>query len=103
MPENPFFKKDFQNRTYFTKISEYFWKILKGLIFLEELYKSRQILDELYYLVETFIKKAKNRLDGGLLEMQRRRQDFFGGTLLPLNGYHALPAGDPGGEAPPGW
>ena len=72
------------------------------MIFLEELYKSREISDELYYIVETFIKKAKkNGLDGGLLEMQRRGQDFFGGTLRPLKCYHAPPAGGPGGEGPP--
>ena len=44
----------------------FFENIFKILIFLEELYKSREIPDELYYLVETFIKKAKNGLDGGL-------------------------------------
>ena len=54
-------------------------KVFKILIFLEELYKSREIPDELYYVVETFIKKAKNCLAGGLLEMQRRGQDFFVG------------------------
>ena len=37
----------------------FFEIIFKILIFLEELYKSREIPDELYYLVETFIKKAK--------------------------------------------
>ena len=79
----------------------FFEKLFKIFIFLEELYKSREIPDEVYYLVETFIKKAKNCLDGGLLEMQRRRQDFFGGTLRPLKGYHAPPAGGPGGEGPP--
>ena len=70
---NPFFK----NRTFFlarrsiffqrkipkSDISQeflgFFEKIFKILIFLEELYKSREIPDELYYLVETFIKKAK--------------------------------------------
>ena len=74
-----FSKKKFQNRTYFTRISEFFEKIFKILIFLEDLYKSREIPHELYYIVETFIKKAQNGLDGGLLEMQRRRQNFFGG------------------------
>ena len=60
LPENPFFpKKKFQNRTYFTRISKFFEKIYKILIFLEELYKSREIPDELYYLVETFIKKSQ--------------------------------------------
>ena len=74
------------------------------MIFLEELYKSREISDELYYIVETFIKKAKkNGLDGGLLEMQRRGQDFFGGTLRPFKGYHAPPpAGGPWGGPPDG-
>ena len=79
----------------------FFEKIFKILIVLEELYKSRENPDELYYLVETFIKKAKNCLEGRLPAMQRRRQDLFGGTLRPLKGYHALPAGGPGGEGPP--
>ena len=34
-------------------------KLFKILIFLEELYKPREIPDELYYLLETFIKKPK--------------------------------------------
>ena len=29
-------------------------------------YKPREVHDEFYYLVETFIKKLKNGLDGGL-------------------------------------
>ena len=37
-----------------------------------------------------------------LQQGQRRRQDFFrGGTPRPLKGYHAPPAGGPGGEGPP--
>ena len=76
----------------------FFEKIFKILIFMEELYKYREIPDELYYLVETFI---KNGLDGLQLEMQKHRQVFFGGTLRPLKGYHAPPSGGPGGEGPP--
>ena len=64
-----FSKKNFENRTYFTRISEFFGKNFKNLIFLEGLGKSREIPNELYYLVETFIKKLKNGLDGGLLEI----------------------------------
>ena len=74
-----FFKEKFQNRTHFTRISAFFGKIFKSLIFLEELYKSREIPGEIYYRVDPFIKKAKKGLDGGLLEIQRRRRDFFGG------------------------
>ena len=56
LTENTFFldrkyifsNKNFKNRSYFTRISEYFGKIYRILIFLEELYKSRKIPDELY-------------------------------------------------------
>ena len=43
---------------------------------------------------------SKNGLDWELLEMQRRGQDFFGGTLRPFKGYHAPHAGCPGGQGP---
>ena len=33
--------------------------------------------------------------------MQRRRRDFFRGSLRPLKGYHAAPAGGSRGEGPP--
>ena len=55
-----FSNKNFKNRSYFTRIFEFFGKIYRILIFLEEMYKSREIPDELYYLVvEKFIKKPK--------------------------------------------
>ena len=102
---NPFFKNinifSCQKIDFFQRKNSKIGHISQEFLsFLEEMYKSREIPDELYYLVEKFIKKAKNGLDGGLLEMQMRRQDFFGGTLRPLKGYHAPPAGGPGGEGP---
>ena len=80
MPENPFFQRKNSKIGHISQaFLSFFEKIFKILIFLEELYKSREIPDELYYQVETFIKKSKIGLDGGLLEMQRRGQDLFGG------------------------
>ena len=59
----------------------FFEKISKILIFLEELYKSREIPDIIY--LRHLSKNPKNGLDGGLLAMQRRLQDFLGGGASP--------------------
>ena len=58
-----FSKKNFEKWAYFTGISEILKTILKISIFLEKPYKSREIPDEFYYLVEKFIKKLKNGLN----------------------------------------
>ena len=59
----------------------FFEKIFKILIFLEELYKSREIPDELYYLVETFIKKAKKLLRWRTTGNFEASPGFFSGRL----------------------
>ena len=57
---NPFFSK---NNLENWKFLQNFWvfskNYLKIVIFLEGPYKSREILDEFYYLVGKFIKKAQ--------------------------------------------
>ena len=70
------------------------------MIFLEELYKSIEISDELCYIVETFIKKAKKLFDGGLLEMEGRRQHFFRGGLSGHLKAMTRPRRGSGGEGP---
>ena len=66
-----FSKKNFENWTYFTRISEFFRKVIYNIwIFLEGPNKSREIPDEFYYIVDKFIKKLENGLDReGLLEI----------------------------------
>ena len=73
------------------------------MIFLEELYKSIEISDELCYIVETFIKKAKKLFDGGLLEMEGRRQHFFRGGLSGHLKAIKRPSQGVRGRRPPGW
>ena len=51
----------------------------KILIFLEKLYKSREIPNELYYLVETFIKKAKKWLGWSTTGNAEASPEFFRG------------------------
>ena len=60
LPENRFFpKKNSKIGHISQEFLSFFGKIYRILIFMEELYKSREIPDELYYLVEKFIKKPK--------------------------------------------
>ena len=60
LQKNPFFpKKNFENWTHFTRISVFFERLFKNLNFLEGPYKSREIFDEFYYIVEKFIKNLK--------------------------------------------
>ena len=56
LPEKSIFSK--KNFKKLTRISDFSKNILKISIFLERPYKSREIPDEFYYLVEKFIKKA---------------------------------------------
>ena len=69
LPKNPFFLRKISKIGH---ISQEFLSFLKNYfklrIILEGGYKSREIPDEFYYLVETS-KKLKNGLDRGLLEM----------------------------------
>ena len=100
MPENPFFpKKNSKIGHISQEFLSVFEKIFKILIFLEELYKYREIPDELYYLVETFI---KNGLDGVQLEMQKHRQVFFGGLSGHLKAITRPPQGVRGQRPPDG-
>ena len=57
LPKNSFFlRKLSKNGTDFTKISEYFRKIILKLSIVMIPYKSREIPGEFYYLVEKLIK-----------------------------------------------
>ena len=62
LPENPFFSKKNSKIGHISQefLSFFLKKYLK--FFLEELYNSWEIPDELYYLVETYIKKANKWL-----------------------------------------
>ena len=79
VPKIHLLRKISKNWTYFTRISEFFRKIILNFSIFMIPYKSREILGEFYYLVEKFIKESsKNSLERKTFENCTKILEIFG-------------------------